>query len=152
MVWSFCDDCLVLYPLHKVFNVFHCDLDHWPLTLKINRGHPLSMGNICGRFDASVMIALSSILFTWFLLWTLYWPWYLTLDLENQYGPSSLHGEHLCKVWCFCDDNFVFYPVHTVFNVKSIVTLTFDPWPWKSIGSILSPWGTFVEGLMLLWW
>ena len=68
--------------------------------------------------------------------------------IKNKQGNASIASP--CN--CFCDDSFVFYPVHKVFNVKSIVSLTFDPWPWKQTRFILSQWGTFVEGLMLLWW
>ena len=91
-VWCFCDDSFVFYPAHKVFNVFHCDPDIWPLTLKINRVHPLSMGNNCGRFDAYAMIALSSILFTRFRTHT----HTSTLTHTRTHGSDAISSSQLC--------------------------------------------------------
>ena len=50
----------------------------------------------------------------------------LTFDLENHYGSSSLHGQHLWKVWWFSDGSCVLYIVHMIFRHYSIVILTFD--------------------------
>ena len=124
----------------------------WPLTLKINRVHPLPMGNICGRFAVSMIITLSSMLFTMILSLSPQWPWPLTLKI-NRVHPlpmGNICGRFDVSMMTALS-SMLFTRILCLNMPKSTVTLTFDPWPWKSIGFILSPWGTFVEGLMFLW-
>ena len=83
-----------------VFTYVHCDLDLWPMTMKINRYHSLIMDNLCARFDENTLNILVSMVLT------------------------------------------------RLFPYMSIVTLSFDPWPWKSIRVILSSWTICVPGLL----
>ena len=81
---------LSFYHVHKLISIYiHCDLDFWPLTSKINRVHPLTMANMCAKFDQEAHNGLVSVVFT------------------------------------------------SLFRYMSIVTLTFDLWPPKSLGFIL---------------
>ena len=54
-----------LHDVHKVIYIFvYDDLDLWPLTLKINRNHPLIRDIICIKFNEDTFNDLVSMLFT----------------------------------------------------------------------------------------
>ena len=74
---------LSFYHVHKLISIYvHCDLDLWPLTSKINRVHPLTMANMCAKFDQEAHNGLVSIVFTSLFRYMSIVT--LTFDLQNQ--------------------------------------------------------------------
>ena len=54
----------------------------------------------------------------------------LTFDLQNQKGPSSHYGLHVCKVWWRSTQRFSFYRVHKLISIY--VNCDLDLWPPSS--------------------
>ena len=69
--------------------------------------------------------------------------WTVTSKINRVY-----HGLHVCQVWYGSTQWFSLYWVHSFFPYVSTVTLTFDLWPPKSIGTIPSPLLTCLQNLI----
>ena len=78
-----------LFGVHKVISIYvHCDLDLWPLTLKINMNYPPTMDNMCATFEEDTLNGLVSIRCSqgYFHTCSL-WPWPLTLKINRDHPP-----------------------------------------------------------------
>ena len=122
----------------------HCNLDLWPWK---SIGFILSLWTICVW---SLMKIHST---TWSLLCSQgyshicpLWPLPLTFKIKR------VHPLIMCNMCMKFDENtlnsFVSIMFTRLFPYLSIVTLTFDLWPWKSISFILSSWAICVFSLM----
>ena len=88
-VWWKYTEKFDLYHVHKVIFIYdYCDLELLPLTSKIDRGHPLIMGNIWIMSNENMLMVLIWIMFIRsfpyiFCICSL-WSWHLTSYLQNQ--------------------------------------------------------------------
>ena len=74
------------------------------------------------------------------------WPWPLTSKI-NRVNPLTLLNMSV-KFDKEAHNGLVTIVITSLFPYMSIGTLTFDLWPPKSIGSILSPWLTYLPSLI----
>ena len=105
---------------HAYFHI--CPLWPWPLTFKINRVHPLTMPNMSAK------------------------PWPLTFKI-NRVHPLTMPNMS-AKFDQEAHNGLVSIVFTSLFPYMSIVTLTFDLLPPKSIGFILSPCPTCLPSLI----
>jgi hypothetical protein len=62
-----------------------------------------------------------------------------------QEDSPSHHGEQVVRSWSLW---FRLYPAYKVFQLNDTKTLTFDPWPWKTVRFFLSSWWSSVLSYM----
>ena len=80
------------------------------------------------------------------------WPWNLTDDLEKQYGSSLVPLKPVYKIWSqSVNSNWSYRPetpgFHQIGTFLARVSLKFDRWPWKTIGSSPVP----LESVYQIW-
>ena len=129
---------------------FHtCPLWPWPLTSKFNRVHLLTMVNMSAKFDQETINGLVAIVFTSSFPYN-----YVHCDLDLWPLTSKINRVHpltMVNMSAKFDKEIhnclVFIKFTSLFPYMSIVTLTFDLWPPKSIGFILSSWLTCLPSL-----
>ena len=172
-------------------------LTFWPLTLKINRVHPLTMVNMSAKFDQEAHNGFVAIVFTrlfphmsivtlTFDVWPpksigfIISPWLTCLPslIKSTQRYSRYRVHNIISIYVHCDldlwpltskinrvhpltmvnmsakfdkeihNGLVSIVFTSSFQYMSIVTLTFDLWPPKSLGFILSPWLTCLPSLI----
>ena len=69
------------------------------------------------------------------------WPWNLMVDIEKQWGTSSMLLQALCIIlYPLVNSNWVTVRKHPIWvkidNFFSRVTFKFDGWPWRTIGHL----------------
>jgi hypothetical protein len=100
----------------------------WPLTLKSNTVLPLIMVMKCTKLYDPAAYGSVSILPTRFFYKVMLRSWLLTPDLEK-------HGNEMYQIIWSCSLRLGFYPAYKIFLQSYATILTFDPWPWKALGS-----------------
>ena len=89
---------------------YHCPLWPWPLTLKINRCWPLSMGNSHAKFNEDRKYSVTSRLSIRFFYHSSLWHWPLTLKI-NRCCPLTIGNSH-AKLYENCQVNCDLWSVH----------------------------------------
>ena len=140
---------MVKYLFTSSFSYVQCDLELWTLTYKINRVYSLIMVNMLAKFDEEGYNGLVSIVFT--SLFPIFhtcqlWPWPLTSKI-NRVHPLTM-ANMSAKFDKVAHNGLVSIMFTSLIPYMSIVTLTVDLWPPKSIGSILSLWLICLPSLM----
>ena len=129
---------------------FHINLLRpWPLTPDLENLYGLSF--IWAKFDEDTCTS-NGVICTWYSQGYFHkcslWPWPLTLTLKIKRDHPII-----TNTWIKFDEdilNSVAWMLFTrLFSCMSIGTLTFHPWPWKSIGIILSSWTILVPHLVI---
>ena len=117
----------------------NCDLDLWPVTSKINRVHPLIIVNMSAKFDEKAHNG--SVFYRVHKLISIY----VNSDLDLWPLTSKINRVHSLVIVNMsakfdeeAHNGSLFIVFTSLFPYMSIVTLTFDLWPPKSIGFILS--------------
>ena len=126
---------------------FHiCVLWPWPLTSKINRHHLLTIANMSAKYDEKAHTPFVSIMFTSLKPYMYCDHWPLTSKINRIYPltMTNMYGKFDEKA----HKGLVSILFTSLFQYMSIVTLTFDLWPPKSIGFILSLKWTCLPSLM----
>ena len=141
------NNSLVAIVFTSWFPYIICPLWPWPLTSKINRVHPLTMVNMSAKFDKEIRFSLHCV----HKLISIYVhcdPWPLTYKINslNRVYPLTMANTS-AKFDQEAHDSLVAIVFTSLFPFMSIVTLTFDLWPPKSIGFILSSWLTCLPSL-----
>ena len=146
----------------KIGNFFvPCDLEMWPMTLKINRAPLLCCFKLCASFHSHQWIQ-TRVAVRKRPIWVkiddflALVPWNLTDDLENNRAPllsslklcASFH-DHIwiqtgvavrkCAIWVKIDGVFF-----------SRVTLKFDLWPWSFAWTSLLPLVITLENFIMI--
>ena len=148
-VWWISTQRFSLYHVHKLISLYvHCDLELWPVTSKINRVYSHTMANMSAKFDEEAHSGLVSFVFTSLLPYV-----YCDLDLWPLTSKIKMaHPLTMANMYAKFDEEahsgLVSIVFTSLFPYMSIVTLTFDLWPLKSIGFILSSKWTCLPSLM----
>ena len=130
-------------PAHPTFvNDTHRDLHLWTVTSK---SIGFTMVNMSAKFDKEIHNGLVSCSHAYFHICPL-WPWPLTFKI-NRVHPLTMPNMS-AKFDQEAHNGLVSIVFTSLFPYMSIVTLTFDLWPPKSIGFILSPWWTRLPSLI----
>ena len=142
------------YHPNKVWSIHqhvesHCDLDLWPIGLKINRDHVHSNTNVCAKFEESRSILCLVIIRTRFGLYQyMYVDGHCDLDLyliDLTINSDHLHSKtHVCAKWDKPRSILCLVIIQTRFGIyvnmlKVTLTLTFNRLTSKSIGIIYTP-------------
>ena len=75
-------------------NIWPCDIDLWPMTLKINRVPDSPQDYVCTKFGQNPLKDLDSRVFTRMLCGKKFTVT-LTFDLENQYGSRLVRTKYV---------------------------------------------------------
>ena len=124
----------------------HCDFDLWPPK---SIGYTLSprltsLSSLMKEYTTVNSLSCSQAYLHIYPLW----PWPLTSDLQiNRDHPLTMVNVS-AKFDQEAHNDLVAIVFTSSFPYMSIVTLTFDLWPPKSIGSILLPWLTCLPCLI----
>ena len=97
--------------------------------------------NMSAKFDEETHSSLFCIGFTAYICTCPLWPWPLTSKI-NRVDPLNMVNIS-AKFDQEAHNGLVAIVFTSLFPYMFIVTLTFDLWPPKSIGFILSPWLTY---------
>ena len=130
---------IVFTSLFPYMSIVTLTFDLWPQ--KSHRVHPLIMINMSAKFDKETRNGVVSIVFTRST------PYRRTEPQQRYYIPTATHYPlTMCNMSAKFDkqiqNGLVSIVFTSLFPYMSIVTLTFDLWPPKSIGFILSSWLT----------
>ena len=130
-------------PAHPTFvNDTHRDLHLWTVTSK---SIGFTMVNMSAKFDKEIHNGLVSCSHAYFHICPL-WPWPLTFKI-NRVHPLTMPNMS-AKFDQEAHNGLVSIVFTSLFPYMSIVTLTFDLLPPKSIGFILSRWLTRLPSLI----
>jgi hypothetical protein len=125
----------------------------WPLTLKINRVPDSPKDYVCTKFGQNPWKDVDSRVFTRMLHGKTLTRWHWPLTLKINSVPDS-KGLSMYRVWSKSIEGCWFLSVHKdVTRSKNYpVTLTFDLWHWKSIGSQTLLRTKYVPSLVKIHW
>ena len=127
-------------PAHPTFvNDNHRDLHLRTVTSK-SKG--LSMVNMSAKLNEEAHNSLVCLWFTAYFHTCPLWPWPLTSKINRVYPLTMIN------ISAKFDEEIHKLTFTSLFPYMSIVILTFDLWPPKSIGFILSPWLTCLPSLI----
>ena len=130
-------------PAHPTFvNDTHHDLHLWTVTSKLIG---FTIVNMSAKFDKEIHNGLVSCSHAYFHICPL-WPWPLTFKI-NRVHPLTMPNMS-AKFDQEAHNGLVSIVFTSLFPYMSIVTLTFDLLPPKSIGFILSPCPTCLPSLI----
>ena len=127
----------------------NCDLDLWPpKSTLINRVHPLTMVNVCQVWSRSIQRFSCYRVHKFISIYHIcqLWPWPLTSKINRFHLLTMVNMS--AKFDKEIHNSLVSIEFTSLFPYMSIVTLTFDLWPTKSIGLILLPWLTCLPSLI----